>query len=355
MEREPNLLWSCTRSCGKTFLNVAGLRKHAHKHAYAGSNESDGQPHASLSQASLSPELPSLLQGHSNANDSTDPELTGNAINDAHSVVEVAVLPSFIQIPEHDPDPPTGGFDSELMQDEDLMRLGVVINKTHRFIICSACRLPYLPSIISSHLSKRHGLPPINEQMISRLISTHDLHTSRESVLEIWPTAIRAPYDGISIVDGEYCSECPYTSRPSTMKTHYTMHPDIAYSRRSVGAMQQIYLCSQFARYVRVNESLSDRVQQHAYAIWFHSRRDPEPHPVPADNGLTPTWLLRLGWKALLAGHAPGSVLPLILLPKQRFPLDWVANAIEAYLETMVQHLITLPNHVRGWIASVDG
>ena len=70
------------------------------------------------------------------------------------------------------------------------------------------------------------------------------------------------------------------------------MHPDIPYLRWSVGAMQQIYFCSQFACYVHVNESLLDYVQQHAYAIWFHSRCNPEPHPVPADNGLTPTWLL---------------------------------------------------------------
>lgn len=333
MELEPDMHWHCRDWCGKSFLTVRALRKHAHTHPFC-------QP-----RTSSSPNLPSpssLLQLHTDQDSIRD----STPISDSDSVIEIDPLPL--------PDPPLLDPPHQLVHDDRLTRLGVVINKKHRLIICNACRLPYLPHILSSHLFKKHGLPRIDDQTIALLTSTYNLHASIESVEEIWPVTIQVPYEGISILEGEYCSQCPYTSMPATMKVHYQKHPNVLYSSRTVGPVQQIYLCSQFARYIRVN-SLSSCIQDEPYAVWFRTRHIPDPHPVPSDNQLTPSWLLRLGWKKYLANYSPKDVLPFILIPKQGFPFAWVVDAVKVYLTTLVQCLTTLPNQVRGWLASVDG
>ncbi|VDC03685.1 unnamed protein product [Peniophora sp. CBMAI 1063] len=227
-----------------------------------------------------------------------------------------------------------------------LTTLGLSINPVLRYLVCSDCERAVLEAEVRTHLRSYHKetLPLLEPQKLRLAIGSTGVELSDDWVD---PGAhIRDAYDGIEILVGYECPECPGSSfhAISTLRSHYrSKHPQTKFDRNQAfprADMQQVTTAAGPARKffpvivrntVLQDAGISDFVAQleRTQRLQFKSVTAQE-----QDLRRHPEWIQRLRYSEALKGRNDFPYLTgLTELPKDVGPPSRLLRAVREITE----------------------
>ena len=156
---------------------------------------------------------------------------------------------------------PKAEWSEDMVQTEDMSRIGICVNTAAKVLICLKCASVIKPSKLFQHISKVHPLMSTTTTLSQQLIDAYSLHPDP---LGSRPGTLITAIYGLNMVDGYIsCNTCGYACKTEkTMKRHTRESKDC---------------CSFRKRYVQTFQSSSNRTY---FGVIFKPTEDPPEDPL---------------------------------------------------------------------------
>ncbi|TFY51706.1 hypothetical protein EVJ58_g10426 [Rhodofomes roseus] len=122
---------------------------------------------------------------------------------------------------------------------DQFQRWGVVVNTTHRTVICLDCKVSVVPNLLPKHLYA-HGLRGFADEEVSEALAPYDLLQSRQPIVPCIESQSSRPSAvfGLNVIENCYfCSACHrgWGTQQSLAKNHF--------SRSTCNPSREFYSC----------------------------------------------------------------------------------------------------------------
>lgn len=201
---------------------------------------------------------------------------------------------------------------NELATHPVLNSLGYIVNKRGRFLICTTCHLPVLPSMASGHA---HGHYPEQVRFSPQVLEGPEgpikkfnlfikAKDFQDAFFSTTPSTLPPlAFQGVPVQYAYACSDsdCVHArSNPKSLETHWReRHSGKPFIEPAPVPCQLIYLSPQFNRLLPITLGLSSPAADDDMRACLQAYRLlPKQEPLEPDTHVRepPPWLRKLGW-----------------------------------------------------------
>ncbi|KAH9920765.1 uncharacterized protein B0H18DRAFT_956901 [Fomitopsis serialis] len=236
----------------------------------------------------------------------------------------------------------------------DFQRWGIVVNTTHRVVICVGCKCCVAPVHLTTHL-RSHGHVTVKDAAVTTALSPYDLVQTRESfVPALSANAFPSAVFGLNIVDSYFCSRCHrgYGSEYSLTKNHFSKtscNPARSYYR----CPGQTFFTNNRRRVFPVTLPSLPSQPDSATPFDLYLRAvippDPSAEPIaaPANERSLSRFIAKEKWLSHVLGLQPSFIHSLVDIQDGDSDAAAVRACALSYLEKVVSALETTPPQIK--------
>lgn len=242
-----------------------------------------------------------------------------------------------------------------------LSRCGIMVNLTHRLLICADCSEAVYPPHTRTHVTD-HGTPcPSTEQLTALL---EELDVASGPTLD--PSEVFPPVLGLSIYDGLKCTvaACHLSFYSKRSFERHCQEQHVGFPRSSIPCkVHRIFKNRALQLVIRIDPDLSIQHPHGTFAQYLscvHSKDEPSPDSInpSVDPRRLNAFLYSVRWHDVVRGLPLDAIQLLVSLPRASDPLFPVLQEILSMFQHMCnvvddmdvltrRHILTPKGYVR--------